>query len=162
MLFACIMSTFLPLIFKMLFVFMVIYCLFQVLFCIMHSAFNLMVIHILCQHCIFSMEGLCALLRNSAKNWPLLLLLLISMFRQQAAFIRNALIKRYKFIATHICVTLFECSWWRQLAVEIQRLCYMQRFCFIYICMHISCSANNIQNIYAKLVKQNKCKKCYW
>ena len=42
-------------------------CLFQILFCIMHSAFNLLVFPILCSH-IFFIKGLCALGEIALKN----------------------------------------------------------------------------------------------
>ena len=63
-------ACFLPVIFRMLFVFMI--CLgllthslfISILFCIMHSAFNLLVFLLLCSR-RFLMKGLCAVWRNS-------------------------------------------------------------------------------------------------
>ena len=43
-------------------------CLFQICYCFMHSAFNLLVFLILCSHRFFLLKGLCALWKNSNKN----------------------------------------------------------------------------------------------
>ena len=69
MLFAALLNALFAFDFFNVFVFMfcyvlLTYSLFQILFCIMHNAFNLLVFLILCSH-HFLMKGQSALLRNS-------------------------------------------------------------------------------------------------
>ena len=68
MLFVCIMLFFLPIIFSNAFCFHALswvidtVCLFHILFCIMHSAFNLLVFQILCSHhFLYNVWAMCSL-----------------------------------------------------------------------------------------------------